>query len=253
MAVVPKGTPVGEANKVGCLVAIASSGRLINADMVIAMSMQTPPTHFSMGYMAVKGFPVEIAREKAAEAALELKAKYLWFVDDDTIPPMNAVRRLIYILENYPEIAVCGGVYVTKSDPTQPVVFRGSGQGSFWRWKAGDVFEVTGMGAGCMLIRTSVFNELKRPWFAFTQEVSYDGIHAGSLVSEDIGFCDAVRKAGYKVFAHGGVLCDHFDASTGVTYVLPADSYPMRPETRTEAEPLPLEDCDETKALKENK
>jgi hypothetical protein len=221
--------------------------------MVVAMGMQAAPTHFSLGYTAIKGFPVELAREKAADVALEIKAKYLWFVDDDTIPPPNALRRLVYILENYPEIAVCGGIYVTKSDPTQPVVFRGSGLGSFWRWKAGDVFEVTSMGAGCMLIRTSVFKELEKPWFSFVQKVSYDSAVPGQLTSEDVGFCNAVREKGYRVFAHGGVLCDHFDATTGVTYVLPADSYPMRPETKTEADPLPLEDCNETNVAKENK
>jgi len=235
-----------EANKIGVVIAIASSGRLICPDMIVAMGLQPAPTHFSVGWLSVRGLPVEKARERLVEEALKVKAKYLWFIDDDTIPPPNALRRLVYILDNYPEIKAIGGVYVTKSDPTQPVVFRGSGLGSFWQWKYGDVFEVTSMGAGCMLINLDVFASLKKPWFSFTETVSYDAVVPGQLNSEDVGFCNAVREAGFRVFAHGGILCDHFDASTGKMYQMPLDSYPCRPETTSLANPLIVEDSQES-------
>ena len=250
MSVVPNKLPKEAKNKVGVLIGIAASGRDISVYMIPAMGMQAAPTHFSVGYLCVKGLPVEQAREKLAEEALKVGAKYLWFVDDDTIPPPNALRRLVHILENYEEIAVVGGVYVTKSDPTQPVVFRGSGLGSYWQWKAGDVFEVTSMGAGCMLIKTEIFEKIPKPWFKFTDSPTTDPLNPGQLTSEDVGFCNAVRDAGYLVFAHGGVLCDHYDHTTGVMYQLPADSYPMRVGNPSLADPLVLEDSLESTKIK---
>lgn len=246
MNALPDKLPEGSFNKVGCVIACPTSGRLISPDMIVSMGLQAAPTHFSLGWLSVRGLPVERAREHLVEEALRVKAKYLWFIDDDTIPPPNTLRRLAYVLDNYPDIKAIGGVYVTKSDPSQPVVFRGSGLGSYWQWKYGDIFEVTSMGTGCMLINTDVFQHLEKPWFKFTNVESNDAAIPGQLTSEDVGFCNAVRAAGFRVFAHGGILCDHFDASTGRYYSMPADSYPLRPETTSLANPLILEDSQES-------
>ena len=222
------GLPQGQ--NIGLLKVLPTSGRLMVPEMVIALSAQMDPTHMTSGYLCIKGAPIDKARELAAEKALEAKAKYLWFVDDDTVPPPNAVKRLIYVLDNYPDVMVCGGIYVTRDpDVPQPLVFRGMGNGSYWRWKVGDVFEVTGMGAGCMMINCEIFKKIPKPWFPWPTSDSTDPKIPSTSVSEDISFCNAVQEAGYKVFAHGGVLCDHWDAATGKVYRLPSDSYPMRP------------------------
>lgn len=249
MGILPTALPPEAKDKIGVLIGLACSGRLITPELVVSMSMQPCPTHFSHGFLIVKGLPVEQARCVLAEKALEIGAKYLWFVDDDTIPPPNTLQRLIYVLDNHPDIKAVGGVYVTKAPVPQPVVFRGMGLGSYWHWKAGDVFEVTGIGAGCLLIRTDIFNEIPKPWFEWENFLSYDSAVPSSLISEDISFCNKVRKAGYKVFAHGGVLCDHFDVNSGNTYRLAPDSYPMRPETQSLADPIPQE----SKEIKETK
>jgi len=219
------------AKGVGVLVGFACSGRLITPEMVAAMATQHPPTHMSDGYLVVKGLPVEKARELIAEKAVECGAKYLWFVDDDTIPPPNAMQKLIYFLDNYPEYKAVGGIYVTKADVSAPVCFRGEGKGSFWHWKKGDIFEVTGIGAGCLMIAVDVFKELPKPWFTFST-VYNDQISettpALDAVSEDIHFCQLVRKAGYKIAGHGDVLCAHYDLHSNKFFYLPPDSYPMR-------------------------
>jgi hypothetical protein len=248
MSNLPGALPKEAKNKIGVLIGLACSGRLIPPELVVAMAMQPAPTHFSHGHLIVKGLPVDQARCVLAEKALEVGAKYLWFVDDDTIPPPNSLQRLVYVLENYPEITAVGGVYVTKAEVPQPVVFRGVGLGSFWHWKQGEIFEVTGIGAGCLLISTDVFNEIPKPWFEFQETTSYECEIPSSLISEDISFCNKVREAGYRVFAHGGILCDHYDVETRKTYQMAPDSYPMRPETKSLANPLSLEDLQESKS-----
>jgi len=216
-------------HKIGLAVGLAVSGRLVTPEMIVAMGTQSYPVHLSTGYIMIKGLPVEEARCVAVDEAIKVGAKYLWFVDDDTIPPSHAARALIYQLENNPDAMVCGGLYVTKEDIPQPVVFQGIGLGSYWHWKKGDVFECTGMGAGCMMIRTEVFKTLEKPYFKFIRDIPSDINHGSSCISEDIYFCEMVRKEGYKVLAHGGVLCRHFDVNTGRVFGFPDDCYPMRP------------------------
>lgn len=227
MSAVPGMLPEGF--QTGCLIGLASNRKLVPRELIVAMGMQPPPTHLSTGYLMVTGKPVEEARELLADAAVKAKAKYLWFVDDDTIPPPNALRRLHYVLENNPDIMAAGGVYMTKCDPPGPVVFRGMGLGPFWRWKVGEVFEVTGIGAGCLLIKCEVFSKIKKPWFPWTEDNSATPQIPSVTISEDINFCNAVRSAGYRIVAHGGVLCDHYDSETGQTYALPLNTYPYQP------------------------
>lgn len=227
MSAVPKELPSDY--RVGCLIGLASNRKLVPRELIVAMGMQPPPTHLSTGTLMVVDQPVERARELIAEAAVNAKAKYLWFIDDDTIPPPNALRRLHYVLENNPQVMAAGGVYMTKCDPPGPVIFRGMGLGPFWQWKVGEVFAVTGMGAGCMLIKCEVFDKLAKPWFPWIETNSSDPRIPSVTVSEDISFCNAVRAAGFEIVAHGGVLCDHYDHSTGKTFQLPEDSYPYQP------------------------
>ena len=47
-----------------------------------------------------------------------------------------------------------------------------------------------------LLIRTSVFNHIPKPWFEFKP-------------TEDFYFCDKARYSGYKVFMDTRVRCNH--------------------------------------------
>src|SRR5271169_2517006 len=157
----------------GLMIGLASSGRLIPPEMIVSMGCQPPPTQLNVGYFLAKGLTIDKARDFVAKSALEVKSKYLWFVDDDVLSPPNTLRRLHYILENNPDVMVAGGVYCTKTEPTSPVLFMEAGLGPFWRWKVGQVFEVHSMGAGCMMINCEVFKELgEPPYFPWPEDFS---------------------------------------------------------------------------------
>ena len=117
-------------------------------------------------------------------------------------------------------VMVCGGIYCVKQDPPQPLVFMAPNDGPYWKWRVGDVFECWGLGTGCMMIRTDVFQHLERPWFKTSSEV-------GFAETDDLYFCTKVANAGFKVKAHGGVLCKHWDVKNSLIYTLPKNSYPM--------------------------
>ncbi len=124
---------------------------------------------------------------------------------------------------------VIGGIYCTKTDPPEPIVFKELGAGPFYNWKVGDVFECKGLGAGCMLIKTEVFKHISKPWFLEPDEIfvdAKDGV-ARNVGTDDLYFCQKVTEAGFKIMAHGGVLPVHIDID-GRMYTLPIDSYPCQ-------------------------
>jgi hypothetical protein len=53
------------------------------------------------------------------------------------------------------------------------------------------------------------------------------GVSLRDTGNEDSYFCIKVKQAGFKMLAHGGVLCPHWDYKTGFAYVLPVNSYPV--------------------------
>jgi len=185
---------------------------------------------FNVEYGMIRGQPVDVARCQFGQNAVDKKAKYLFFIDEDVTPPGHAIRQLIYHLEHFPKAAVAAGIYCHKSEPPFPMVFRGNGAGSYWDWKIGEVFDCSGIGMGCALIRVAALETIEKPWFKTIDnaEAFKDGINSGEAWTEDLYFCDKLTKAGWQIMADGGILPDHWDAKTHRAYNLPTHSKPMR-------------------------
>jgi GT2 family glycosyltransferase len=207
-------------NQAHILLGIPFNG-LVTPEWACSMMLRGEPISVSMTLMPTKNLEVGEARNKIVEEALLLNTRYIWFVDSDTCPPKNAIGALKYIMEQADEdVVAVGGIYCTKTEIPEPLVFRGTNQGAFWRWKVGETFEVDAIGTGCLLIKTDVFRDLPAPWFK-TDDVRGE--------TDDMYFCRKVRESGKRILAAGSVICDHLDPE-GKVYTLPADSYPMKRE-----------------------
>lgn len=176
-------------------------------------------------------------REMLAQMALKINAEYMMWLDDDTIPPATTIQELFYVLAQNPKAAICGGIYCTKSHPSEPIVFLELGGGPHWTWTLGDIFKCAGLGTGCMMVRTSVLKELSKPWFEDTSKaiLGETEIRNGERINvaartgtDDLYFCKKVAEAGYDIIAHGGVLPVHVDyANNNTPYKIPKNSYPV--------------------------
>lgn len=246
----------------GLVLGLPLCGRPVAPEWAIALQSLNYPANMNLSISALKGVETGEARCRIAQHALDIGAKYIFFLDDDVAPPYFAVRRLIYDLEQAdPEFMVAGGIYANKhSYPAEPMVFQEDGEGPFWRWKVGELFECGSIGTGCMVIKTEVFKHLAEPWFATINECDEASDVRKFEMTDDLYFCKKVREAGFKLLADGGVLCIHWDvfactcshpahqhdktkahqpcaadgckcsayAMGGRAYVLPGDSYPLR-------------------------
>jgi hypothetical protein len=213
------------------LFAVPLTGRPIPPDVMFAFHSMAFPMNFNHYSLQLRGMPVDEARNTYAEYAIEHDCKYIFFWDEDVACPPHSIPELVYKMEHHPDIAVCGGIYCLKRDPAEPLVFRGNGNGPFWDWKAGEFFEVSGIGMGCTMVRTEVFKDLKKPWFKteFNYKKMMDGIAGLESWTEDLWFCDRVTSTGkWKVYADASLLCTHYDMTTCKPYTLPADSKPVQ-------------------------
>jgi hypothetical protein len=219
-------------NPIGLVVGLPTRGNKVGFEWSLCMAGQNYPINTNRWTVPCKGKPIDEARTKIAKFALEKKAKYLFFIDDDTAPPFHACRKLMYDLEQADDdVMIAGGIYTTKEQFPAPIVFNGNGAGPFWKWKKGELFECSGIGTGCMLIKTEVFTKIEEPWFK-TIDNPPDGQKVLEIATDDLYFCQKVTDAGFKILADGSVLCVHWDYSTDppTPYYLPEDSYPMKEE-----------------------
>jgi hypothetical protein len=215
----------GIKNQVGLVLGLPFGRKQVRREWAHAMMTVAWPVNTTVLHSITVDMPIANARNLTCQQALEVGAKYVWFVDDDTVVPQASIRMLMYELEQHPEAIAIGGIYCAKTDPPQPMVFQELGQGSFWDWTVGHVFECAGIGTGCMLVRVEALKSIEQPWFQTTDELSQT--QGRIQETDDIYFCKKARKQGFKILAHGGVLCHHWDNTTDKVYKLPEDSRPF--------------------------
>lgn len=208
------------------LIGIPTLGRPVPLDWALSFKSLNPPINYNTIFQIINGAPVDQARNEMARIAIEKNCKYIFFLGDDVVCPNHTLQQLIYRMDCDESIDVVGGVYCVKSEPAFPLVFRGFGNGSYWDWKIGEFFEVTGLGMDCTLIRVNSLKKLEAPYFKTVQSDQYlDAINSAESWTEDLYFFNKLKG---KVFCDGSVICKHWDVYGNKSYGLPLDSPPMR-------------------------
>ena len=226
--------------QIGVAIGIPFGGRLVHPKWALALKTIDFPVNTTQTIISVEGQDVTSARNRIVATALENNCRYLFFLDDDVIVPRAIIQGLGYILDNgFDEgVMVSTGIYCTKTHFPAPVIYRDSNPGAFWDWQINQIFDVDGAGCGCMMINCKVFEHLTPPYFQTLE--GYKEINGEQIlhaVSEDLFFCQSVRKAGFKIKAHGALLCAHYDENQKKFFTLPEDSLPAKREReRQEAE-----------------
>ncbi len=219
------------------VVAYPFGGRAVPCDWHIAVWSILAPTNSSSVEIFRRGMSLEDAQTSMVEEALGVGAEYILFIEDDTEPPLNVMVELGRVLETSDAMA-CGGIYTTRTEAPEPIVYMGPGQGAYWNWKVGDVFPCWSIGFGCLMIKMEVFRQMDKPWFrqldTLEQVREFPDLFPGAFernwksigVTSDIFFFTKFAVMGFKVLAHGGVLPKHWDMEKNKPCVLPENSYP---------------------------
>lgn len=221
---------------------MAHGGRPIPVDWHISMRLLQYPTNTSHKYLWRKGLAQDDALNSMVEESLSIDAEYILSIDDDTQPPPAVILDLLRVLEQSDtSIMACGGIYTTKTNPPEPIVYMEPGAGAFWRWKLGDIFPCWAVGNGCLMVRSEIFRMMSKPWYKWIRTpaelANYPDVFPHIVdaplpttveISPDVFFFTKLAQMGFKVLAHGGVLPIHHDVTTGKRYWLPKGSHPCQ-------------------------
>lgn len=167
--------------------------------------------------MFVAGMEVGDAYNAAVETILAhpalSKFRYMLTVEEDNLPPPDGLLRLYESIDEY---AAVGGLYWTKGEGGQPMIY-GDPKGilSFQPQVPipERVQECNGLGMGFTLFRMDLFRDkaIPKPWFKTLQEWSpQTGGRAGT---QDLYFFGNARKAGHRIASDNRVRVGHYDAA----------------------------------------
>lgn len=158
-------------------------------------------------------FMVADARNIIVQQCLENNYEWLFFLDHDVVlPPDTVIRMNDRMIHG--KIPVWCGLYFTKSRPSEPLVYRGRGNGYYPDWHFGDEVWCDGIPMGCTMIHSSilrvmyeesetyqvtsnmtarkVFETPAKVWW--NPETRYWWTLTGT---EDLAWCERVMKEGY--------------------------------------------------------
>lgn len=137
----------------------------------------------------------------------------LWLDSDMTFMP-DTLLRLEALMSQDLNIDMVTGVYVTRHEPVQPVLYDVIKEPmrdedgklvkqihTFTNYPLNAFFPVAGCGFGCVM--TSV-RLLKDVWDKFGPAFA-----PFPWASEDISFCHRVNKLGYQIYCDSSVICGH--------------------------------------------
>src|SRR3972149_3190756 len=203
---------------VNVVVGIPSFGMVSTYFLQGRISQQMPLVSSAIDKI-VLGKPIADARNEIVEFALSQGANYIYWLDDDVIPPPDAFLKMFRH-----RVDIMNGVYWSKSNPPMPLIFRNHFEGPYWDWHVGDLLEVDACGSGLTLVKTDVYRKIKEPWYS-TNYSSFPGVkESPPNNTEDLYFYWKARSAGYKVWVDTSIQAFHFDKMNGIMYGMPMNS-----------------------------
>jgi len=130
-------------------------------------------------------------REQLIDQAIQIKSDWVLWLDSDMVFPSTTLLRLLSHNQN---IVACN--YMKRSNPMKSVAFMDITDWESWvpLQKQDELLTVEAIGMGCALMKTEIFNQLKKPYFEYT----YDN-KTQDWVGEDFTLFKKINHLGYEV------------------------------------------------------
>ena len=131
-------------------------------------------------------------RERLIEKAKEINSDYVLWLDSDMMFPSTVALRL---LEHNKDIVACN--YMRRSLPLKTVAYTNLNDWNSWvpMSPQDELVEVQGIGMGCMLMKTEVFDTLEKPYFEFRYKEDTQDWYG-----EDFVLLHKLRNNNYKIY-----------------------------------------------------
>jgi len=148
---------------------------------------------------------IDDLRNNLVDKALEIKATHLIMMDVDQVYHPQTITRLLSH-----RLPIVGALVHRRYPPFDSIMLKSveideyrNGYVSIDEWKDGELVEVDATGGGCLMFNMEVFRKMPRPWFKASLNPD------GSVIGEDVGFCQELKAAGYRIFVDTSVPAGH--------------------------------------------
>ena len=130
-------------------------------------------------------------RERLIEQAIQSKSEWVLWLDSDMMFPSTTLLRLLAHNEN---IVACN--YMKRSHPFKSVTFLDTSDWESWvpLQSQDELLTVEATGMGCLLMRTSLFQNLNKPYFEYTYQPT-----TKDWLGEDFTLFKKLRELGFQL------------------------------------------------------
>jgi hypothetical protein len=195
---------------------------VIPARVVQSMMDMVPLMNQAFVRMFIERMEVAAAYNAAVETILSHPAlqnfKYMLTFEEDNMPPPDGLHKLFESIDEY---AIVAGLYYTKGEGGQPMIY-GDPKGilSFQPQipQVNKVQECNGTGMGFTLFDLNLFRDerIPRPWFQTLNEWTPEG--GARVGTQDLFLMGNARRAGYRIASDNRVKVGHFDSQNRIVW-----------------------------------
>jgi hypothetical protein len=212
---------------------------LVPFQFLVAFMNMIMPLNCTVAYCFEPNRLSAEARQIMTKKAIRMGAKYILYWDDDTLPPEMGLFTMHTWMEMHPEVGAISGIYTTRTNPPVPLIFEQHGRGAAWSIPMGPGAEpvpIFGAGAGFLLARVDAIKDTIAKmaianngqevaiWQDVVTRPAKDAPERAQFTTtwgRDVRFCKLLNEHGWPVYAHGNVLCGHYDIETSQVFEVP--------------------------------
>lgn len=157
------------------------------------------------GWCLTHDLPIPDCHNAVVEQAMRTDANLFWFVEEDMIPPPDALSALLSKVNEGCGMAIVD--YPVGEKPSQNCAIHEA----YMRGEDDPTGALIWCGMGCTLIRREVFERMERPWFRTDKTIQYIRFGSSKLTDlkiidrevpyggQDIWFGHQATRLGYSI------------------------------------------------------
>lgn len=147
--------------------------------------------------------PIDTLRNDIIEKAMAERCTHVLMLDIDQVYPVDTIPKLLSH-----NVSVVNAMVPRRYPPFDPIMLQLTSEGykpmGYGDWEDGELVEVDATGTGCILYNLEVFKKIPYPWFEFKKHPE-----TGLVIGEDVGLCQKLQAAGYKIYVDTSVEIEH--------------------------------------------
>lgn len=189
-------------------IAIPNGGNIVPELASLLIKWSHDPKWELQVYMPKGLFPLSNARNHCVQKFLEGNCDYLFWIDDDIIPPINCLEKFLTADKDIIGAVAFAMKYENGCAFPYPVTLRYDSEKNYVVHYGEGIEEYDATGGACVMFKRKVYEEIECPY-----EFHY--YRNGTLkLTCDFDIFQKAQKLGFKLFIDNSLICDHIKESS---------------------------------------